>query len=200
MKKDKRIIENINQETGVNISQLHEQCHYLITTIPNIWMMHEHDINDAINDAILSIWDKMQQGHVNKTDYQQFKDYLYITLKNNVYKIWDKKQQRRNLLENGTIICIENPEEWNKEIDSIDLDKDEKQYQLDILKKALAYLPKHKQSWLNDYIDGMTPAQVQKKYNLTKMQFHNLQKSLRLRIRKIINGENIMTYRNYTDK
>jgi hypothetical protein len=91
----KQTITQICQVRGVTVSQLLSQAEYLIRTIPASYQLDDHQKQTAINDAVIYIWNKMEAGEVNKYDYNQFKDYLFVTLKNQLIKEGEKDKQKR---------------------------------------------------------------------------------------------------------
>jgi hypothetical protein len=91
----KQTITQICQVRGVTVSQLLEQAEYLIRTIPASYTLDQHQKQTAINDAVIYVWNKMEAGEVNKYVYNQFKDYLFVSLKNQVIKESEKDKQKR---------------------------------------------------------------------------------------------------------
>lgn len=92
-----KVIKNINQETGVTAEQLIKQMKFLYPTIKISSVLPYDEIIYAIHDSTIKILDKMNEGKVNKYDYQQFKNYLYITLKNNITQRYVKTQRQKNI-------------------------------------------------------------------------------------------------------
>jgi hypothetical protein len=91
-----KVIKNINQETGVTAEQLIKQMKFLYPMIKIHSALPYDEIIFAIHDATIRILDKMNEGKVNKYDYQQFKNYLFITLKNVLTQRYVKTQRQKN--------------------------------------------------------------------------------------------------------
>lgn len=91
-----KVIKNINQEIGVTAEQLIKQMKFLYPTIKISSVLSYDEIIYAIHDSTIKILDKMNEGKVNKYDYQQFKNYLYITLKNTLTQRYVKTLRQKN--------------------------------------------------------------------------------------------------------
>lgn len=134
-----RTITNICQVNGVSPEQLLDQCRYLIRTIPASYGLSSEDIATAINDAVTYVWLKMQQGVLPKYDYSQFKGYLYLTLKNEVFKAYNKNNTHQSFMISD--IELENADFDHNIQYSYTLkegDDDDKLKQRQIMKQALS--------------------------------------------------------------
>lgn len=132
----KKIIENINPETGVTAEQIYKQCHYLIHTIPASHKLSDVQKNEAINDTVLFITKKFASGEVNKFDYEKFKGYLFIILKNGVLKQHEIKKYKKNSFSDSFVNVAEYDPDYFIHYDShFELSyRDEQEY---YLKKAM---------------------------------------------------------------
>lgn len=172
MKCDKKIIENIPPE-GVTAEQLLSHCKYLQTTIPQSFNLTKEQINDAITNTVLKILKKMNEGFVNSTDYQQFKNYLYITLKNALLQEYHKSTRKK-------IIPTEDIDKFDDDIISTQ-EVDDKYIYNNLIEtyKPFLYeiinkLPGTKKDIATDYLRGDKRIDIAKKYNITKQQIHNI--------------------------
>jgi hypothetical protein len=91
----KKEINQICPYRGVTVSQLLDQAEYLIRTIPASYQLDDHQKQTAINDAVMYVWNKMEANEVDKYDYPKFKDYLFVSLKNQLIKEGEKDKQKR---------------------------------------------------------------------------------------------------------
>jgi DNA-directed RNA polymerase specialized sigma24 family protein len=171
MKRDKKSIDNISTE-GVTAQQLLIQCRYLQTTIPQSFHLSKEQISDAINDTIIKILEKMEQGVVNKYDYQEFKNYLYISLKNHLLQEYIKANRQKNKPAFDIDILDEDMFP-TQEQDEIYVYNDLMNKYKPLLYEIINGLAETKKNIVLDYINGDRRVDICKRYNISKQHIYN---------------------------
>ena len=133
-----RIINNICPYQGVTVNQLLDQCNYLIKTMKESLQLDTIEQQTVINDAVLFVYQKMEEGKVDKYDYSKFKGYLFIALKNEVLKSIISKDFKKNQVFAKTTVEIEDLDESQHQTLELDEgDDDDKKRQKQIFKSVL---------------------------------------------------------------
>lgn len=186
--KKKKEITNINQETGVTPNQLFEQCHYLVQAIPASFTQTEEEINTAVNDTVLYVFNQMKKGKVPNKDYKDFKNYLFLSLKTNLLHTFQHKKTHRTKFNNGFHdIEIINPNDVIVEDDLQIHDNPEIKMQVETLGEIFKLLTPLEKKMLQEYIDGATITEIAKKYGKSKSWYYILEKKLK---NKVISRKN----------
>lgn len=100
---EKSPITDIDPIKGVTPEQLIAQTIYLLSTIPASFNLEEDVKNDIIHNSVIRILKKMEDGDVDKFNYEKFKDYFFIIIKNEVLAKHAAKKQRRISFNNDMI-------------------------------------------------------------------------------------------------
>ena len=159
-----KVIKNICPVNGVTAEQLIKQMKFLYPTIKIHSTLSYDEIVYAIHDATIKILDKMNEGKVNKFDYQQFKNYLYITLKNTLTQRYVKTQRQKNRPHN-TIELESDYMAGTTDDDDNYVKNDTLSYQRNTL---LNYLDGEQKEIIIDYINYTTQKDLAIKYNKSK--------------------------------
>ena len=175
---DKHPITNIDPVSGVTPTQLYEQAKYLITTIKIALNFTDHQKNTAINNAVHYTYLNQQRGKVPKHNYDDFKDYFYTTLKNEVKKIYVSKNTHLHKF-NSTFA----PLEW---VNSDDYPtnpsfEDDELHRLKInsLKEAIKKLNPKEQRVIELFLQGNVSAQILKETGVRKTGVYSIVNKLR---------------------
>lgn len=111
-----KIINNINPIEGVTAEQLYTYCQLLIKPIMKqlsfIKELDIHQVNQAINDTVLYTFNKMQLGEIDKYNFNNFKNYIYVGLTNNLKKVKVTQSTHSNQF-NSSFISIDDDNEKN---------------------------------------------------------------------------------------
>jgi hypothetical protein len=159
-----KVIKNICPVNGVTAEQLIKQMKFLYPTIKIHSTLSYDEIIFAIHDATIKILDKMNDGKVNKYDYQQFKNYLYITLKNTLTQRYVKTLRQKNRPHN-TIELESDYMIGTTEQDDNYTHNDTITYQRNTL---LNHLDGEKKDMIIDYINFIPQKDLAIKYNKSK--------------------------------
>ncbi|RZK12898.1 MAG: sigma-70 family RNA polymerase sigma factor [Flavobacterium sp.] len=93
----KKTIINIDPINGVTPNQLFDQCQYLVKTLKESYQLNEEEIQESINDTVIAIYKMMESGKVPKFSYEDFKGYLFISLKRQLIHRHNQRKGVRNL-------------------------------------------------------------------------------------------------------
>jgi len=96
MKKKFPVIENICPINGVTPEQLYNYCQYLFARIEGNEKLNEHDKLTAIGNTVLTTYNKMKAGDVPKFIFEDFKGYLFVSLKNQILAYFQLQKTRSN--------------------------------------------------------------------------------------------------------
>lgn len=100
-------IPNIDSINGVTANQLFEYISELILPMKRqyqfIQTLDEHQIQTAVNNAVIKIINKMTEGIVDKYNFNLFKDYCYISFSNELKAISKSLKYNQNQFNNSFI-------------------------------------------------------------------------------------------------
>jgi hypothetical protein len=138
---------------------------FLYPTIKINFVLSYDEIIYAIHDSTIKILDKMNEGKVNKYDYQQFKNYLYITLKNNITQRYVKTLRQKNIPNMSNTELDEDFMGGTTEDDNNYVKNDTITYQRNTL---LNRLDGEQKEIVIDYMNYTTQKDLATKYNKSK--------------------------------
>jgi hypothetical protein len=176
----KQIIENI-AEDGVTIQQLIKQSKYLQTTMPVSFSLTEEEITDCITDTVIKVHNKMVENKVDKYDYEEFKNYLYISLKNSF-----TQKTRTNTRKKMVFESIDDYVDMDyKYIDENFEKQDEINYKIYVLfSKILPKFEPEIQAIMIDLLNGMERQAIYLKYNIGRSQLSYIKKRIKRKINR----------------
>lgn len=142
MVRNERIIKNIDQEHGVTAEQLLNHFNKIVNTIPAAKFLNNEQKQSAVHDTVVAVKKKMDEGILDKYDYQKFRGYIFkaltVTIWNyNKIKLYyknsinDKAEEidydySKNYELNGAFVEHE-PEKWKLLIEGVKLMDPKKQ-------------------------------------------------------------------------
>lgn len=85
---------------SITIQQLYKEATKLVTKTKFNTQLSEDDRSMVVTDATMKVWDKMQLGIVPTDDFENYKHYLFTTLKNFVLILLKKKIKNKLVLAN----------------------------------------------------------------------------------------------------
>lgn len=101
--KNEKTIKNIDPEKGVTPEQLLNHLHQIFYTVPNAKYLSDDEKNFVINDTVIAIYKKMEEGKVNKFDYFEFRSYLFQSFVNNINQKNKNKLLVMNQIMSGVV-------------------------------------------------------------------------------------------------
>lgn len=173
-------IKNIDPINGVTLIQLWNQLKYLAIKTPQSYMLSDVEISDAVTDVSMKVFNKMQSGNVDKFVYETFKNYLFISLKNELQHIINKRYN----VSSGVTYTIE----LNDELKVPNFDENDSDIlneKMEIFKLAILKLSPADQQLVQQYFDKGNFYQVMRENNLHKSYTAKIKKEIIFQAKKI---------------
>lgn len=181
----KRIIKNIDPISGVTPEELLKQCEYLFQTFPSTNNISETDRWDIISNTVVKTYQKMKDGFLSSTNYEEFKNYLFITMSNNIKLHFNNKARYKN----RWLDYIEIDETFNNMYSYQNYNfenEDFKKYVMEVTKRTIQTFKDKEKKIMIDYINGIPQTEIAKKLGVTKNAIHRIVKKLREKVQRII--------------
>jgi hypothetical protein len=134
----------------MDANKLYQETKHLATKINGFYQLPPFDRDIAITNSFMAIWKKMEEGKVSSTDYNDYKGYLFITIKTNINLYFRNIKLLKNANEINMVEGI-NYDICSEENDCI--------YNLD-LEDKIKSLKKKEKMVLQMKIDGYTRQEI----------------------------------------
>jgi RNA polymerase sigma factor (sigma-70 family) len=185
-------INNIDPIKGVTPEQLFEYCkEYLVTTLPSSFTLTPDEVTDAISNTVLAMMTQFESGKVNSTNYAEFKNYLFISLKNNIGAMHtNKKKNIKDFFRGGyKVMDYEDFDiEQLGDYSNINERENQKEYiqQVMLFEKAFEVLTDDEKNIIQQYLNGVAISRITGKRNYL---LDNIISKMKLTINPIIINE-----------
>lgn len=160
-----RSITNIDLINGVTPQQLIDQAWYLIRTIKGINQLDEIEQEDVVHIAVASVWQKMNEGLVPKYNYDYFKGYFFIAIRNFAYTALRKKNAIKEVEYNEEYVVIDEGYELSYD------ESPEGKMKMKIVENIISTYKEEYQVMIKDYLAGKKQIEITTKYAKSKSYF-----------------------------
>lgn len=200
MKEDKSPSIDINPIIGVTPEQLLIKTEYLLGTMIKSFGLNDMEKNIIINDSVISVFSKMNENKVPRFDYEDFKGYLFITIKANVAKAYQTRAIARNAFHLGfePMEVLQNSDteetirqdyepsyqpELDKEIEETFIK------QTKLVNKAISMLSVLKQQMILEVLAGASNIAVCRKYKKCETYINGIREEIKRKVAVLVEAE-----------
>jgi hypothetical protein len=101
-----------------NLEKYKKEITHLATKIPGYYHLDRHERQSSINDTLLNLLKKETEGKIELNDYETYKGYMFISIKNSINRHFEAKKAHKITI-TSTSLEDNTPEEthipWSNE-------------------------------------------------------------------------------------